>query len=119
MTRLKIRTQKALLACGILSAVLYVATDILGGTRYDGYSFTSQAISELMATGAPSQAFVDPLFITYGVLALVFGVGVFREGAGRGRALRIAGALLIGYAAAGFSGPTLFEMHPRGAGSLD
>src|SRR5512132_826181 len=110
--------RKALLACGILSSLLYVATDVLGGMRYEGYSFNSQAISELMAIGAPSESFVDPLFIIYGVLALAFGVGVFREEAGRNRALRIAGFLLIGYAAIGFTGPTLFEMHQRGAGSL-
>ena len=111
--------RKVLLVCGILSSLLYVATDVLGGLHYEGYSFTSQAISELMATGAPSEAFVDPLFIAFGVLALAFGVGVFREGAGRNRALRIAGALLIGYAAIGFTGPTLFEMHQRGSGGPD
>jgi hypothetical membrane protein len=108
---------QVLLVCGILSSLLYVATDLLGGMRYEGYSFTSQAVSELMATGAPSEALVDPLFITYGVLALAFGVGVFREGLGRSRALPIAGALLIGYAAIGFTGPTFFEMHQRGAAS--
>jgi CubicO group peptidase (beta-lactamase class C family) len=85
--------------------------------RYEGYSFTSQAISELMAIGAPSEPLVDPLFIIYGVLALAFGVGVVWEGAGRSRPLRVTGALLIGYAAIGFTGPTLFEMHQRGAGS--
>jgi hypothetical protein len=69
-----------------------------------------------MAAGAPSEAFVDPLFITYGVLALAFGVGVVREGAGRNRALRIAGSLLVGHAVIGFTGPTLFEMHQRGTG---
>jgi hypothetical membrane protein len=111
------RVRQGLLVCGVLSSLLYVATDVLGGMRYDGYSFTSQAVSELMATGAPSEAFVDPLFVTYGVLALAFGVGVFREGAGRSRALRIAGALLSAYAAVGFAGPTLFEMHQRGASS--
>src|SRR5919106_1187150 len=93
--------RKALLVCGILSSLLYVATDVLGGMRYEGYSFTSQAISELMATGAPSEAFVDPLFITYGVLILAFGVGVLREGVRRSRALRITGALLMGYAVRG------------------
>jgi ABC-type transport system involved in multi-copper enzyme maturation permease subunit len=31
--------------------------------------------------------------------------------------LRITGALLIGYAVAGFTGPTLFEMHQRGTGN--
>jgi CubicO group peptidase (beta-lactamase class C family)/hypothetical membrane protein len=106
--------RKALLGGGVLSSLLYVATDVLGGMRYEGYSFTSQAISELMAVGAPSEALVDPLFVVYGVLALAFGVGVLREGAGRRRALRITGALLIGYAAIGFMGPTFFEMHPRG-----
>ena len=108
--------RQALLVCGILSSLLYVATDMIGGLRYEGYSFTSQAISELMATGAPSEPFVDPLFITYGVLALAFAVGVFREAAGQSRALRIAGALLIAFALVGFTGPTLFEMHPRGSG---
>jgi hypothetical membrane protein len=107
--------RKVLLACGLLSSLLYVATDILGGLRYEGYSFTSQMVSELMATGAPSESFVDPLFILYGLLVLAFGVGVVRE-AGPSRALRIAGVLLIAYAVAGFTGPTLFEMHPRGAG---
>ncbi len=110
--------RKGLLACGMLSSLLYVATDLLGGMRYPGYSFTSHAISELMAVGAPSEPLVDPLFIMYGVLALAFGVGVFRDAAGRNRALRITGALLIGYAAVGFAGPTFFEMRQRGASSL-
>src|SRR5215218_990507 len=113
------RVRQVSLTCGVLSSLLYAATDLLGGMRYEGYSFTSRAVSELMATGAPSEAFVDPLFLTYGVLALAFGVGVFREGAGRGRALRVAGALLIAYAALGFTGPTLFEMHAPVGGSVE
>jgi CubicO group peptidase (beta-lactamase class C family) len=110
--------RQVLLACGILSSLLYVATDVLGGMRYEGYSFGSQAISELMATGAPSERFVDPLFIAYGVLAVAFGVGVIREAAGRNRALWITGALLVAYGVAGFSGPTLFEMHQRGSANV-
>jgi CubicO group peptidase (beta-lactamase class C family) len=111
--------RKALLVCGFLSSLLYVATDVLGGILYEGYSFGSQAVSELMAAGAPSEAIVDPLFITYDVLALAFGVGVFREGVRRSRSLRMTGALLMGYAAIGLAGPTLFEMHRRGTSSLD
>lgn len=110
--------REVLLACGILSSLLYAATDLLGGLQYAGYSFTSQAISELMAVGAPSEHFVDPLFITYGVLAVAFGVGVLREAAHRSRALRVTGALLIAYAVAGFTGPTLFEMYPRGTATV-
>ena len=100
---------------GILSSLLYAATDIFGGLRYEGYSFTSQAISELMAVGAPSEAFVDPLFILYGVLAVAFGAGVFREGTGQ-RRLRVLGVLLTAYAILGFTGPLFFEMSQRGTG---
>jgi len=106
--------RKVLLVCGILSSALYVTTDVLGGIRYEGYSFSSQAVSELMAVGAPSESLVDPLFIAYGVLMLAFGVGVFREGVRRSRALQVSGALLAGYAALGLTGPTFFEMHQRG-----
>ena len=111
----------ALLACGILSSFLYLATDVLGGSSYEGYSFTSQAISELAAIGAPSAAIVIPLFFLYNVLALAFGIGVVREGLGRSRALRISGGALITYGAIGMATvavPTFFRMQQRGAGSL-
>lgn len=110
--------QRALLACGILSSLLYAATDLLGGMRYEGYSFTSQAVSELMASGAPSESFVDPLFLAYDLLVLAFGIGVLREGARRNGFLRLTGALLIAYGIMGLAGPTLFEMRPRGTGSI-
>ena len=112
-------TRRTLLVCGVLSSLLYAATDLVGGLVYPGYSFTSQAISELMATGAPSERVVDPLFLVYGVLALSFGIGVAREASNRNRALRIVGGLLIAYAVLGFSGPLWFEMHPRGTGGID
>lgn len=103
-----------LLLCGIISSLLYVATDLIGGLAYEGYSFTSQAVSELMAVGVPSEHVVDPLFLAYGVLVIAFGIGVVRKAAGRNHALRITGVLLVAYGAIGLTGPTLFEMHPRG-----
>lgn len=110
--------QRALLWCGVLSSLLYAATDLLGGRRYPGYDVTSQVVSELMARGAPSESFVDPLFILYGLLVAAAGLGVLRAAAERGAALRVAGALLIAYGVLGLTGPTLFEMRPRGTGSL-
>jgi hypothetical protein len=106
-----------MLACGPLSSLLYIATDLIGGARYEGYSFNSQTISELMAVGAPSKALVDPLFLIYNALVLAFGVGIFRDAGGR--ALRVTGALLIVYGALGFTGPTLFPLQaPRGLSTL-
>ena len=108
---------RLLLYCGVVSSVLYVVTDIVGGTRYDGYRFTSQAVSELMAVGAPSERLVDPLFLAYDLLVIAFGLGVVRA-AGHKLAVRLTGYLLVGYGVVGLTGPTLFEMHPRGTSDI-
>ena len=112
------RLQHVLLVCGILSSLLYAATDLVGGLLDEGYSFTSQTISELGAIGAPSKPLVDSLFMIYPVLALAFSAGVLREATGRNRALRITGALLAAYAIFGAVGFRTAPIHQRGAGSL-
>lgn len=115
--------RRALLACGILSSLLYLATDILGGLRYEGYSFVNQAISELGAIGAPSKPLVDPLFLIYALLVLMFGIGLFREAWARNRSLRITAWMLISLggldlAIGVFADPALFAMRQRGTGSI-
>ena len=104
--------RKASLICGIVSSLLYIATDVLGVVRWGGYSYTSQSISELMAIGAPSRPLVVPLFLTYDVLVIAFGLGV-SESAGRKRALRVVAGLLVGYGVVGLAGP-FAPMHQRG-----
>ena len=101
--------RKFLLVCGILSSLLYVGTDILGGMLWEGYSFTNQAISELAAVGAPVRTITAPLFFIYGVFLLAFGCGVWRS-AGRNRALRVSGGLLVGIGLIGFAW-TPFPLH--------
>ena len=100
-------SRKILLVCGILSSLLYVGIDTLAALRYGHYhSYTTQAISELAAIGAPTRDLVEPLFLTYGVLLLAFGVGIWTY-AVRKRALRVIGALLIAIAALGFVTPPM------------
>ena len=86
---------KALLGCGILSSLLYVAANLLGARRWRSYSLTSHSVSELSAIGAPSRPLVIPLLTTHGALVIPFGFGVWQS-AGRKRALRVTGALLVG-----------------------
>jgi hypothetical protein len=64
-----------LLVCGVLSSLLYVATDVLAPMRWEAYSSTSQTVSELIAIGAPTRPLVLPLMITYSVLVFAFGWG--------------------------------------------
>jgi len=59
--------RKSLLVCGMLAWLVYVGVDVLAAIRYPEYhSFTSRAISELMASGAPTERLVDPLFRVHG-----------------------------------------------------
>ena len=102
-----------LLLCGILAPLLYIGADILAASRFEGYSYTSQTISELMAIGAPTRPLLIALFLPWNVLVAAFGIGVWASAGGK-RALRISGILLVACSAvslAGLSSP----MHLRGA----
>jgi hypothetical protein len=102
------------LACGILSSLLYVAMNIVGAMRFEGYSSISQTVSELSAIGAPTRSFWVPWGIAYGVLMSVFAWGVVRS-AGDQRALRVVGGLLIAYGVICVVWP-FAPMHLRGQG---
>lgn len=102
-----------LLICGILSSLLYVATDIVAAMRWEQYSYTSQAVSELMAIGAPTRPLTVSLFSVCGVLGMAFAVGVW-QAAGRKLSLRITTILLAVYGAVGETGLLFFPMHLRG-----
>jgi hypothetical protein len=101
----------------MVSSLLYVGADLLAAARYPGYhSFTSQAISELTAVGAPTKRMVEPLLIGYDILIIAFGVGVWASG--RKRMLRLVGGLLIAIGTVGLAAMPFTPMHLRGTGSL-
>jgi hypothetical protein len=97
--RASVKVHQPLLACGILYALLYpIVNDVIAAAMYDGYSKTSQAVSELSAVGAPSRGFLillSPLFV---LLLIAFGVGILRSARGK-RSIRIAGALVVAHGA--------------------
>jgi hypothetical membrane protein len=104
--------KKILLICGILSTIIYIGTDILLGLRWHGYSFTSQAISELSAIGAPTRTQWIVMTFVFNPLLIAFGMGVWKVAVKR--ALRITGVLLTIWGFLGFVW-LFFPMHLRGA----
>ena len=97
-----ITPRKALLACGLLYAVLYpIVNDAIAATIYDGYSRMDQAVSELSATGAPTHAFLTAVGPVFSLLLIGFGLGIWRSGHDK-RFLRIAGALVVAHGAISF-----------------
>lgn len=105
--------RKLLLACGVLSSLLYVvANDIIAAMRIPGYSRISQPISELSATYAPSRPVLVPLIVLYEVLLIAFGAGVWQSAQGK-RLLRVASGLIMAFGVVGLvSFP--FPMTQRG-----
>jgi hypothetical protein len=100
-------TRKALLLCGILSSVFYLAMDVIGGTRWENYSWISNEFSRLSAVGAPSRPLHLILSPIYSLLVISFGAGVWSSAGGR-RSLRVIGGALMGYAVVSFLWPQFF-----------
>lgn len=112
--------RKALLVCGIVSSLLYLAMNVFVAMQWEGYSSASQTISELSAIGAPTRPLWVSLGIVYTLLVTAFGFGVWRS-AGQNRPLRVVGGLILGYGLSGFGWP-FAPMHLRevlaGGGTL-
>lgn len=109
----KTSMRRGLLLCGLASAILYVATDLLGAMSWQGYDYSSQAISELTAIGAPTRPLLVPLYLAYDLLVIAFGLGVWHSAGAAGR-LRYSALCLLGIGLVGLAWP-FFPMHLRGA----
>ena len=102
--------RRALLCSGIVSSLLYGA--MIGAIRFEGYSRISQVPSELTAIGAPTRPVWMLLGAVYTVLVTGFGWGVWKS-AGRSRALRVVGSVMLVYGSLGLLWP-FASMHQRG-----
>jgi hypothetical membrane protein len=101
------------LYCGILAPILYFLADMYAGYVYPGYSFTSQAISELFAIGAPTSGIVVSIFTVSSLLLLMFSLGVWRSSSGN-RAVKITALMFVGNAVNGLILWNIYPMHMRG-----
>lgn len=103
-----------LLLCGLLSSLLYIATDILASWLYPGYSSADQNYSELLATGAPTRLSMLVVSIAYNLLVAAFAVGVWTSASPQ-RTARIDGVMIMTYAIFSMITPLFFQMDMRGA----
>ena len=65
--------------CGVLSAFFFVAADVTGIVLDPTYSAYSQAISELIETGAPNKRLLDTLLLGFHGLVIPFAFGLHQS----------------------------------------
>ncbi len=111
--------RKVLLACGILSSLLYVAMLVFVPMRFEGYSSVSQTVGELSAIGAPTRPLWVSLGILYTLLVAAFGWGIWIS-AGRNHPLRVVGGLMVVHGIMGLAWPPMHlrEVLAAGGGTL-
>ena len=111
--------QKALLTCGILSSIWYIAINIFVPLMYDGYSTVSLTVSELSAIGAPTRILWVLLALPYPLLFALFGWGVLKTSR-ENRSLIITAGLIIVYSIFNFYWPPMHqrEVIATGGGTL-
>jgi hypothetical protein len=104
----------ALLACGVLAPLLYLASDVVASVRYQGYSYLHQTISELNAIGSPTRGLTVAFGLAGYALLTAFGVGIWRSAAGS-RRLRAVGGVLSGFGVLALWAVPFASMPMRGA----
>jgi hypothetical protein len=105
--------RRALLRCGIAGAALYPLADIFASTRYPGFSYRDQAVSELFAIGAPTSGLVVPLFTLSSTLLLLFAIGIWKSANGH-RRMQWMGAMMALNTIDALVLWNVFPMHMRG-----
>jgi len=111
--------RKALLTCGILASLWYVAVNIFVPLQYEGYSTFSHTVSELSAIGSPTRILWVLLVLLYPLFFAAFGWGVLNAARGS-RHLRMVGRLIIVYCILNFYWPPMHqrEVIAGGGGTL-
>ena len=113
--------RKALLLCGVLSSLLYVAMTVFIALLWEGYDSASQTISELSAIDAPTRSIWLLPGALYTLLVTAFGWGVWKS-AERHPVLRKVGGLILAYGSLGLLWPFapmhLREVLAAGGGTL-
>jgi hypothetical protein len=82
-------------ACGLVSVALFALADISGAALRPSYSSVSQAISELIETGAPHKTLLDAMLTGYHGLVIPFALGLHKS-IGDGAGKRVGPILLAG-----------------------
>ena len=70
--------RKIFFVCGMLIPAMYIFMYVLGGALRPGYNHISDSVSELLSPGAPNRSLITIIDLIYGLLHILFGIGVLQ-----------------------------------------
>ncbi len=70
--------RKIFLVCGMLIPFTYILMYVLGGALRPGYNHIVDSVSELLSPGAPNRVLITGIDLIYGLLHILFGIGVLQ-----------------------------------------
>ena len=68
--------RKIFIISGMLIPVTYIFMYVLGGALRPGYNHIADSVSELLSPGAPNRGLITSIDLVYGILHILFGIGV-------------------------------------------
>ena len=109
--------RKILLLCGMLIPFTYIFMYVLGGALRPGYHHIVDSVSELFSPGAPNKGLITGIDLVYGLLHILFGIGVlqFFQNSENKSLIGSIGIWMIVGAGVAIIGTALFPQDPVGA----
>jgi hypothetical protein len=108
--------RKIYIVCGMLIPVTYILLYVLGGALRPGYNHIADSVSELLSPGAPNRSLLTIINIAYGLLHILFGIGVlqFIRGSEHKALIGNIGAWMIVLAGVAIVGASFFPQDAMG-----
>lgn len=70
--------RKIFIVCGMIIPFTYIFMYVLGGALRPGYNHIVDSVSELLSPGAPNRVLITSIDLIYGLLHILFGIGVLQ-----------------------------------------
>ena len=80
---------------GFAAGLIYLLGDITGGLITPGYNYISNAVSELVQSGAENRRLLSVFFFTHAIMIVLFSIGILLQHPFTSSGLVFAGGILL------------------------
>jgi hypothetical membrane protein len=106
--------RRMLYVAGMAAGVVYLVGDIVGGILTPNYNYVTNAVSELLASGAENRLLFSAFFFIHALMIMLFGIGVIvHHSFSKTRSMYVGGVLLFTVGVSHALSSSVFPMDPE------